>query len=55
MRKLKELNLYKDNIYGLHLDFSDTKQKELFEDFIFTFLIKKNIQVMKIFSVMKIM
>ena len=41
MRRLKDLNLIKENKYGLHLDFSDTKQKELFEDFIFRFLIQK--------------
>ena len=42
MRRLKELNLKKTNCkYGLHLDFSDTKQNELFEDFIFSFLIQK--------------
>jgi hypothetical protein len=41
MRRLKDLSLDKSKKYGLHLDFSDTKQKELFEDFIFTFLIQK--------------
>jgi len=41
MRRLKDLNLEKIKKYGLHLDFSDTKQKEIFEDFIFTFLIQK--------------
>ena len=41
MRRLKDLNLDKKKKYGLHLDFSDTKQKEIFEDFIFTFLIQK--------------
>ena len=42
MRRLKELNLKKKNCkYGLHFDFSDTKQSELFEDFIFSFLIQK--------------
>ena len=43
MRRLKELNLKRNtnSRYGLHLDFSDTKQLELFEDFIFSFLIQK--------------
>ena len=41
MRRLKDLNLNEDDNFGLHLDFSDTKQKELFEDFIFRFLIQK--------------
>ena len=43
MRRLKELKIKKDNKskYGLHLDFSDTRQLELFEDFIFSFLIQK--------------
>ena len=43
MRRLKELNLKidKNSKYGLHLDFSDTKQIELFEDFLFSFLIQK--------------
>ena len=42
MRRLKELNLVEKNIkYGLHLDVSDTKQIELLEDFIFSFLIQK--------------
>ena len=42
MRRLKELHLEKNlNQYGLHLDVSDTKQTELFEDFIFSFLIQK--------------
>ena len=42
MRRLKELNIEKEkNKYGLHLDISDTKQKELFEDFLFSFLIQK--------------
>ena len=40
IRRLKELDL-KDGLFGLHLDFSDTKQIELFEDFIFSFLIQK--------------
>ena len=41
MRRLEELNIEEGINYGLHLDFSDTKQKELFEDFIFSFLIQK--------------
>ena len=42
MRRLKELYLEKDSKqYGLHLDVSDTKQIELFEDFIFSFLIQR--------------
>ena len=41
MRRLKNLKIEKDNLYGLHLDFSDTNQKELFEDFIFSFLIQR--------------
>ena len=43
MRRLKELNLKVDKKikYGLHLDFSVTKQVELFEDFFFSFLIQK--------------
>ena len=42
MRRLKELNLkINENKYGLHFDFSDTRQTELFEDFIFSFLIQK--------------
>ena len=41
MRRLKELKIQKEINYGLHLDFSDTKQLELFEDFIFSFLIQK--------------
>ena len=42
MRRLKELNLEKnEKQYGLHLDVSDTKQIELFEDFLFSFLIQK--------------
>ena len=40
MRRLKNLNLKNGN-YGLHIDFSDTKQIELFEDFIFSFLVQK--------------
>ena len=42
MRRLKELKLEKNINYGLHLDFSDTRQTELFEDFIFSFLILKS-------------
>ena len=41
MRRLKELKINKKYNYGLHLDFSDTNQIELFEDFIFSFLIQK--------------
>ena len=42
MRRLKELKLEKNGEkYGLHLDISDTKQIELFEDFLFSFLIQK--------------
>ena len=41
MRRLEGLNLEKSKKYGLHLDFSDTKQKELFDDFLFSFLIQK--------------
>jgi hypothetical protein len=40
MRRLNELNL-PDAEIGLHIDFSDTKQIELFEDFFFSFLIQK--------------
>ena len=41
MRWLKELNLVKNNIkYGSYFDNSDTKQIELFEDFLFLFLIR---------------
>ena len=41
MRRLKELKINKKYKYGLHLDFSDTNQIELFEDFFFSFLILK--------------
>ena len=41
MNRLKQLNLDSNYIYGLHLDLSETKQMELFEDFLFSFLILK--------------
>ena len=42
MRRLKKLDLEKKGKqYGLHLDVSDTKQIELFEDFLFSFLVQK--------------
>jgi hypothetical protein len=41
MRRLKELNMKSNNNYGLHIDLSETKQIELFEDFLFSFLIQK--------------
>ena len=43
MRRLKELNLKSDknSRHGLNLDFLDTKQIELIEYFLFSFLIQK--------------
>ena len=41
MRRLKELNFNDKKNYGLHLDFSDTNQIEVLEDFLFSFLIQK--------------
>ena len=41
LRRLKDLNINHDFSYGLHLDLSETNQIELFEDFLFSFLILK--------------
>ena len=41
MRRLKELNMKPNIEYGLHIDLSETKQIELFEDFLFSFLVQK--------------
>ena len=41
MRRLKDLKINSNFSYGLHLDLSETNQIELFEDFLFSFLILK--------------
>ena len=41
MRRLKDLKMNSNFSYGLHLDLSETNQIELFEDFLFSFLILK--------------
>ena len=41
MKRLNDLKLDSSCYYGLHLDLSETNQIELFEDFLFSFLIQK--------------
>ena len=41
MKRLKDLKIDSSYSYGLHLDLSETNQVELFEDFLFSFLILK--------------
>ena len=41
MRRLEGLIFERNKNYGLHLDLSDTNKKEIFGDFLFSFLIQK--------------
>ena len=40
-RLLKDLKINNNNYFGVHLDLSETEQIELFQDFLFSFLIQK--------------
>lgn len=40
-RRLTDFQIDSNHKYGLHLDLSDTNQIELFEDFLFSFLLLK--------------